>query len=74
MKYNTSDVPSWVRDRFRHPPKNEQRDKGVDVLPPDNPKELKLGWTIHEEIGIVVINDYATGKVQVVSENRWDMT
>lgn len=37
----------------------------ITVLPADNPRELRLGWVIYEELGIVVINDYATGKVSV---------
>jgi hypothetical protein len=31
----------------------------ITVLPADDPKKLRLGWTIYEEVGIVVINDYA---------------
>ena len=37
----------------------------ITVLPADNPKELRLGWVIYEEIGIVVINDYAIGKISL---------
>jgi hypothetical protein len=29
----------------------------------NQPKKLKLGWTIHEEIGICVINDYTITKI-----------
>ncbi len=39
----------------------------ITVLPADNPKELRLGWVIYEEIGIVIINDYATGKIVVTT-------
>ena len=39
----------------------------ISVLPADNPKELRLGWVIYEEIGIVVINDYALGKISLTS-------
>lgn len=39
----------------------------ITVLPADNPKELRLGWVIYEEIGIVVINDYALAKVNLTS-------
>lgn len=39
----------------------------ITVLPADNPKELRLGWVIYEEIGIVVINDYAIAKVNLTS-------
>ena len=35
----------------------------ITVLPADAPKELRLGWVVYEEIGICVINDYATGKI-----------
>lgn len=37
----------------------------ITVLPADDPKKLRLGWIIYEEIGIVIINDYATAKVVV---------
>ncbi len=37
----------------------------ITVLPADNPRELRLGWVIYEELGITVINDYATGKISV---------
>lgn len=39
----------------------------VTVLPADDPKHLRLGWVIYEEIGICVINDYAIAKVVVTS-------
>lgn len=39
----------------------------ITVLPADDPKKLRLGWVIYEEIGIVVINDYAIGKVTVTA-------
>ena len=31
----------------------------ITVLPADDPKKLRLGWVIHEEVGVVIINDYA---------------
>ena len=37
----------------------------ITVLPADDPKKLRLGWVIYEEIGIVVINDYACARVEV---------
>ena len=37
----------------------------ITVLPADDPKKLRLGWVVYEEIGIVVINDYATARVRV---------
>jgi len=39
----------------------------ITVLPADDPKKLRLGWVIYEEIGIVVINHYAAAKVTVTS-------
>jgi hypothetical protein len=39
----------------------------ITVLPADDPKKLRLGWVIYEEIGIVVINNYACAKVTVTS-------
>jgi hypothetical protein len=39
----------------------------ITVLPADDPKKLRLGWVIYEEIGIVVINDYACAKITVTS-------
>ena len=39
----------------------------ITVLPADNPKELRLGWVIYEEIGIIVINDYALALVDLIS-------
>jgi len=37
----------------------------ITVLPADDPKKLRLGWVIYEEVGIVIINDYAVAIVQV---------
>jgi hypothetical protein len=37
----------------------------ITVLPADDPKKLRLGWVIYEEIGIVIINTYAAAKVTV---------
>jgi len=37
----------------------------ITVLPADDPKKLRLGWVIYEEIGIVVINDYALSRINV---------
>lgn len=39
----------------------------ISVLPADNPKELRIGWVIYEELGIVVINDYAIAKVELLA-------
>jgi hypothetical protein len=37
------------------------------VLPADDPKKMRLGWVIYEEIGIVVVNNYAAAKITVSS-------
>jgi hypothetical protein len=39
----------------------------ITVLPADDPKKLRLGWVIYEEIGIVIINDYAISKIDTSS-------
>jgi len=35
----------------------------ITVLPADDPKKLRLGWVIYEEVGVVVVNDYAVSSV-----------
>jgi len=37
----------------------------ITVLPADDPKKLRLGWVIYEEVGIVIVNTYAAAKVTV---------
>jgi hypothetical protein len=37
----------------------------ITVLPADDPKKLRLGWVIYEEVGIVIINDYSLAEVEV---------
>ena len=39
----------------------------ITVLPADDPKKLRLGWIVYEEVGICVINDYAVAKITVTS-------
>ena len=39
----------------------------ITVLPADDPKKLRLGWVIYEEVGVCVINDYAVARVNVTS-------
>ena len=39
----------------------------ITVLPADDPKKLRLGWVIYEEVGIVIVNDYAVSKIEVTS-------
>jgi len=35
----------------------------ITVLPADDPKKLRLGWVIYEEVGVAIINDYALSAV-----------
>jgi len=37
----------------------------ITVLPADDPKRLRLGWVIYEEIGFAVINDYSLSRILV---------
>lgn len=37
----------------------------ITVLPADDPKKLRLGWVIYEEVGIAILNDYAVSKIEV---------
>jgi hypothetical protein len=37
----------------------------ITVLPADDPKKLRLGWVIYEEVGIAIINDYALSAVRL---------
>ena len=39
----------------------------ITVLPADDPKKLRLGWVIYEEIGIVIVNDYSVAKIEVTA-------
>ena len=39
----------------------------ITVLPADDPVKLRLGWVIYEEVGIVVINDYAISLIEVAA-------
>jgi len=39
----------------------------ITVLPADDPKNLRLGWVIFEEIGICIVNDYAIAKISLSS-------
>jgi hypothetical protein len=42
----------------------------ITVLPCDDPKKLRLGWVIYEEVGIVVINDYAIALIHMVDDSN----
>lgn len=44
----------------------------ITVLPADNPDHLRLGWVIHEEIGIVIVNDAAVARVSFTDEPSED--
>lgn len=37
----------------------------ITVLPADDPKKLRLGWVIYEEIGICILNDYSVSKIEI---------
>lgn len=37
----------------------------ITVLPADDPKKLRLGWVIYEEVGVAIINDYAISAVNL---------
>jgi len=39
----------------------------ITVLPADDPKKLRLGWVIYEEVGIVIVNDYAISTVEIMT-------
>ena len=41
------------------------RRKDIRVLPSDKGKSSRIGWTITESIGVVVINDHALARVQI---------
>jgi hypothetical protein len=41
----------------------------ITVLPADDPKKLRIGWVVYEEIGVVIINPYATAKITVTEES-----
>jgi hypothetical protein len=37
----------------------------ITVLPADDPKRLRLGWVVYEELGFAVINDFALSRITV---------
>lgn len=37
----------------------------ITVLPADDPKKLRLGWVVYEEVGVCIVNDYAIARVEV---------
>jgi len=38
----------------------------ITILPADDPKTLRIGWVIYEELGMAIVNDYAVASVTVV--------
>jgi len=42
----------------------------ITVLPADDPRRLRLEWTISESIGVVIINDYAVARLEIVDTNE----
>jgi ABC-type dipeptide/oligopeptide/nickel transport system ATPase component len=41
----------------------------ITVLPADQ-RDKKMGWVIYEEVGIVVINDYAVSRIEVDNDRE----
>lgn len=37
----------------------------ITVLPADDPRRIRLGWVVYEEVGFAVINDYSVSRVLV---------
>lgn len=37
----------------------------ITVLPADDPRKLRLGWVIYEEVGVFVANDYSISRIDV---------
>ena len=37
----------------------------ITVLPADDPKKLRLGWVIYEEVGVAIINDYSIALISL---------
>lgn len=51
--------------------RRQKKRQKITVLPGDAPGELKLGWIVREDIGIVVINDYALDRTGEYTE-EWE--
>jgi hypothetical protein len=48
--------------------------QGITVLPGDDPQRLRLGWVIHEEIGVVMVNtSYSMNSISLVSNGGFPM-
>ena len=37
----------------------------INVIPADDPKNLRIGWIVFEEIGAAVVNSMACAKIQI---------
>jgi hypothetical protein len=37
----------------------------ITVLPADDPKRLRLGWVVYEELGFALIQDYAVSRISI---------
>ena len=47
----------------------------ITVLPPDDPRKLRLGWKIYEEVGAAFVNDYDITRIDVRGERcEWEPT
>ena len=52
-------------DGTRGVEESESNEYNITVLPSDDPKKIQLGWKITEEVGTVVINDYAISAINI---------
>ena len=55
-------ISEWLQRRFRS---GLQLRNEITILPADDPRRSRLGWVIYEEIGSVIINDYAVARVNI---------
>lgn len=52
-------------------PPNTFIENSFVTTPADDPNKQKLGWVIYEEVGMVIINDYAISKIDLTQPFRW---
>lgn len=45
----------------------------ITILPADDPKKLRLGWVVFEEVGEAVINNYAIDRIEVETRTQEDI-
>jgi hypothetical protein len=50
---------------FKKTPEVKPIKQKLTVLPADDPKRLRLGWMVYEEVGFAVINDHAINRIVV---------